>query len=99
MSTGGNPDFPQCVESWVVSINLLDTNTCSSFYQREDTGRSIKDCWDSPDAPALSTCSNADIFRRINAMLDNSLDFSGVCTTPVTKSKRDILPGDVFGWV
>ena len=32
-------------------------------------------------------------------MLDNSLDFSGVCTTPVTKSKRDILPGDVFGWV
>ncbi|KAK2539134.1 Cpeb1 [Columba livia] len=24
-------------------------------------------------------------------MLDNSLDFSGVCTTPVTKSKRDIL--------
>lgn len=68
-------------------------------YQKEDTGRSIKDCWDSPDAPALSTCSNADIFRRINAMLDNSLDFSGVCTTPVTKSKRDVLPGDVFGWV
>lgn len=32
-------------------------------------------------------------------MLDNSLDFSGVCTTPVTKSKRDILQGDVFGWV
>lgn len=29
-------------------------------------------------------------------MLDNSLDFSGVCTTPVTKSKRDILQGDVF---
>lgn len=27
-------------------------------------------------------------------MLDNSLDFSGVCTTPVTKSKRDILPGE-----
>jgi len=68
------------------------------FYQKEDTERSIKDCWDSPDTPALSTCSNADTFRRINAILDNSLDFSGVCTTPVTKSKRDILPGDVFGW-
>ncbi|XP_014817101.1 PREDICTED: cytoplasmic polyadenylation element-binding protein 1 isoform X1 [Calidris pugnax] len=25
-------------------------------------------------------------------MLDNSLDFSGVCTTPIRKSKRDILP-------
>lgn len=81
----------------VVSTSLLDMNT--SFFQKEDTGRSIKDCWDSPDAPALSTCSNADIFRQINAMLDNALDFSGVCTTPVTKSKRDILPGDVFGWV
>lgn len=32
-------------------------------------------------------------------MLDNSLDFSGVCTTPVAKSKRDILPGDVMGCV
>ncbi|XP_065497666.1 cytoplasmic polyadenylation element-binding protein 1 isoform X2 [Caloenas nicobarica] len=62
-----------------------------AFPPKEDTGRSIKDCWDSPDAPALSSCSNADIFRRINAMLDNSLDFSGVCTTPVTRSKRDIL--------
>lgn len=31
-------------------------------------------------------------------MLDNSLDFSGVCTTPVTKSKCDILPGDGLGW-
>lgn len=28
-------------------------------------------------------------------MLDNSLDFSGVCTTPITKSKREALPGDV----
>ncbi|XP_072201745.1 cytoplasmic polyadenylation element-binding protein 1 isoform X3 [Excalfactoria chinensis] len=25
-------------------------------------------------------------------MLDNSLDFSGVCTTPITKSKHDVLP-------
>lgn len=30
-------------------------------------------------------------------MLDNSLDFSGVCTTPVTKSKCDTLPGDGGG--
>ncbi|PKU34014.1 hypothetical protein llap_15682 [Limosa lapponica baueri] len=67
--------------------------------KKEDTGRSIKDCWDSPDAPALTTCSNADIFRQINAMLDNSLDFSGVCTTPIRKSKRDILPGNALGCV
>ncbi|NXG45144.1 CPEB1 protein, partial [Psilopogon haemacephalus] len=64
-------------------------------YQKEDPGRSIKDCRDSPDAPALSTCSNADIFRQINAMLENSLDFSGVCTTPATKSKRDVPPADL----
>lgn len=30
-------------------------------------------------------------------MLDNSLDFSGVCTTPVTKSKGDTLPGNGGG--
>uniref|UniRef100_A0A8C3FET0 Cytoplasmic polyadenylation element binding protein 1 n=1 Tax=Chrysemys picta bellii TaxID=8478 RepID=A0A8C3FET0_CHRPI len=63
-----------------------------AFPLKEDIGRTTKDCWDSPDAPALSTCSNADIFRRINAMLDNSLDFSGVCTTPITKGRRDLLP-------
>ncbi|RLW03798.1 hypothetical protein DV515_00006227 [Chloebia gouldiae] len=63
-----------------------------AFPPKEDPVRSLKDCWDSPNASALSTCSNADIFRRINAMLDNSLDFSGVCTTPVTKSKCDTLP-------
>ncbi|KAJ8249297.1 hypothetical protein GJAV_G00233290 [Gymnothorax javanicus] len=48
------------------------------------------DRWDS-DSPALSTCSNADIFRRMNNMLGNSLDFTGVCTTPITKGKRDQL--------
>uniref|UniRef100_A0A8D0EBU1 Cytoplasmic polyadenylation element binding protein 1 n=2 Tax=Salvator merianae TaxID=96440 RepID=A0A8D0EBU1_SALMN len=42
--------------------------------------------------PALTTCSNADIFRQINAMLGNSLDFSGVCTTPITKERRELLP-------
>ncbi|KAA8595743.1 hypothetical protein FQN60_011034 [Etheostoma spectabile] len=48
---------------------------------------------DSPDSesPALSTCSNADIFRRMNTMLGNALDFSGVCTTPNTKGKPDLL--------
>ncbi|KAK2524614.1 Cpeb1, partial [Columba guinea] len=71
--------------------NHIESDPFCCKKRKEDTGRSIKDCWDSPDAPALSSCSNADIFRRINAMLDNSLDFSGVCTTPVTKSKRDIL--------
>ncbi|XP_066557812.1 cytoplasmic polyadenylation element-binding protein 1a isoform X2 [Amia ocellicauda] len=50
----------------------------------------VHDHWDS-DAPALSTCSNADIFRRMNTMLGNSLDFTGVCTTPITKGKRDNL--------
>uniref|UniRef100_A0A3Q3FRX2 Cytoplasmic polyadenylation element binding protein 1a n=1 Tax=Labrus bergylta TaxID=56723 RepID=A0A3Q3FRX2_9LABR len=49
---------------------------------------------DSPDSasPALSTCSNADIFRRMNTMLGNALDFTGVCTTPNnTKGKPDLL--------
>ncbi|XP_066509964.1 cytoplasmic polyadenylation element-binding protein 1-like isoform X2 [Hoplias malabaricus] len=46
--------------------------------------------WDS-DTPALSTCSNADIFRRMNTMLGNSLDLTGVCTTPSAKTKRDSL--------
>ncbi|XP_061617268.1 cytoplasmic polyadenylation element-binding protein 1-like isoform X3 [Phyllopteryx taeniolatus] len=49
---------------------------------------------DSPDSdsPALSTCSNADIFRRINTMLGNALDLTGVCTTPNnTKGKADLL--------
>ncbi|MGH0133032.1 UNVERIFIED_CONTAM: hypothetical protein FKN15_035398 [Acipenser sinensis] len=47
--------------------------------------------WES-DAPALSTCSNADLFRRMNTMLGNSLDFTGVCTTPLNKGRRDHLP-------
>ncbi|KAM9825052.1 cytoplasmic polyadenylation element-binding protein 1-like isoform 2-T2 [Syngnathus typhle] len=44
------------------------------------------------DSPALSTCSNADIFRRMNTMLGNALDLTGVCTTPnSTKGKADLL--------
>ncbi|XP_049470183.1 cytoplasmic polyadenylation element-binding protein 1 isoform X2 [Panthera uncia] len=57
----------------------------------EEAGR-IKDCWDNQEAPALSTCSNANIFRRINAILDNSLDFSRVCTTPINRGIHDHLP-------
>uniref|UniRef100_UPI00398F468D cytoplasmic polyadenylation element-binding protein 1a isoform X2 n=1 Tax=Pristiophorus japonicus TaxID=55135 RepID=UPI00398F468D len=62
-----------------------------AFSLNDESGRG-QDCWDvlrSTETPALSTCSNADIFRRINAMLDNSLDFTGVCTTPITKGRRD----------
>nr|XP_033776040.1 cytoplasmic polyadenylation element-binding protein 1 isoform X5 [Geotrypetes seraphini] len=62
-----------------------------AFPLKEDIGRT-KDCWNTSETPALSTCSNADIFRRINAMLDNSLDFSGVCTTPITKGRCDHFP-------
>ncbi|XP_072838350.1 cytoplasmic polyadenylation element-binding protein 1 isoform X1 [Pogona vitticeps] len=58
---------------------------------KEGIGKTTKDCWDHSDVPALTTCSNADIFRRINAMLDNSLDFSGVCATPITKERRELL--------
>ncbi|XP_047593528.1 cytoplasmic polyadenylation element-binding protein 1 isoform X8 [Lutra lutra] len=57
----------------------------------EEAGR-IKDCWDNQEAPALSTCSNANIFRRINAILDNSLDFNRVCTTPINRGIHDHLP-------
>uniref|UniRef100_A0A3Q4I794 Cytoplasmic polyadenylation element binding protein 1a n=1 Tax=Neolamprologus brichardi TaxID=32507 RepID=A0A3Q4I794_NEOBR len=45
------------------------------------------------DSPALSTCSNADIFRRMNTMLGNALDFTGVCTTPNTKGKPNLMSG------
>ncbi|TNN58811.1 Cytoplasmic polyadenylation element-binding protein 1 [Liparis tanakae] len=56
-----------------------------------------------PESPALSTCSNADIFRRMNTMLGNALDFTGVCTTSNnnnnnnnnTKGKPDLLCGNV----
>ncbi|XP_048473120.1 cytoplasmic polyadenylation element-binding protein 1 isoform X2 [Rhincodon typus] len=62
-----------------------------AFSLNNESGRG-QDCWDVPsstESPALSTCRNADIFRRINAMLDNSLDFTGVCTTPITKGQRE----------
>uniref|UniRef100_A0AAY4DNR0 RRM domain-containing protein n=1 Tax=Denticeps clupeoides TaxID=299321 RepID=A0AAY4DNR0_9TELE len=56
-----------------------------AFSLKEDLR--LSDCWHS-DTPALSTCSNKDIFRRMNTMLGNSLDLTGVCTTPVTKRSR-----------
>ncbi|XP_070086524.1 cytoplasmic polyadenylation element-binding protein 1 isoform X8 [Equus asinus] len=62
-----------------------------AFPLEEEAGR-VKDCWDSQEAPALSTCSNANIFRRINAILDNSLDLSRVCTTPINRGIHDRLP-------
>ncbi|XP_029614292.1 cytoplasmic polyadenylation element-binding protein 1a isoform X2 [Salmo trutta] len=49
---------------------------------------------------ALPTCSNGDIFRRINNMLGNSLDLTGVCTTPTNHKGEpvhhlsDLLDGD-----
>uniref|UniRef100_A0A8C2GZL1 Cytoplasmic polyadenylation element binding protein 1b n=1 Tax=Cyprinus carpio TaxID=7962 RepID=A0A8C2GZL1_CYPCA len=52
----------------------------------------LLNCLDS-DIPALSTCSNADAFSRMNTMLGNSLDLSGVCTTPTAKCKRDPFNG------
>ncbi|KAK7912555.1 hypothetical protein WMY93_012766 [Mugilogobius chulae] len=60
-----------------------------AFSLRNDSHRP-----ESPDSesPALSTCSNADIFRRMNTMLGNALDLTGVCTTPNTaKGKPDLL--------
>ncbi|KAG9260838.1 cytoplasmic polyadenylation element-binding protein 1 isoform X2 [Astyanax mexicanus] len=61
-------------------------------FSLRDNPRSLNR-WDS-DTPALSTCSNADIFRRMNTMLGNSLDLTGVCTTPSAKTKRDSLIGN-----
>nr|XP_031547672.1 cytoplasmic polyadenylation element-binding protein 1 isoform X1 [Vicugna pacos] len=68
------------------------TRLAASPTSREEEAGRIKDCWDNQEAPALSTCSNANIFRRINAMLDNSLDFSRVCTTPINRGIHDHLP-------
>ncbi|XP_042332568.1 cytoplasmic polyadenylation element-binding protein 1 isoform X7 [Sceloporus undulatus] len=31
-------------------------------------------------------------------MLDNSLDFNGVCATPITKERRELLPGSFFNF-
>lgn len=46
------------------------------------------------ESPALSTCSNATVFRRMNTLLGNALDFTGVCTTPNNvREKPDLLCG------
>ncbi|XP_051919128.1 cytoplasmic polyadenylation element-binding protein 1-like isoform X2 [Hippocampus zosterae] len=60
-----------------------------AFSLRNDTRRPASP---DSDSAALSTCSNADIFRRMNTMLGNALDLTGVCTTPNnTKGKADLL--------
>ncbi|KAL2088876.1 hypothetical protein ACEWY4_015775 [Coilia grayii] len=61
---------------------------CSFPSQRDDP--SILNRWES-EAPAMSTCSNASIFRRMNSMLGNSLDLTGVCNTPGNRGRRDPL--------
>ncbi|XP_023694020.1 cytoplasmic polyadenylation element-binding protein 1 isoform X2 [Paramormyrops kingsleyae] len=71
-------------EALLCSLPFISTMAFS--LQKDDLG--VQDRWDT-ESPALSSCSNADVFRRMNTMLGNSLDFTGVCTTPVTKAKRD----------
>ncbi|TSK19990.1 Cytoplasmic polyadenylation element-binding protein 1 [Bagarius yarrelli] len=61
----------------------------AALHAQRDNPRALNR-WDT-ETPALSTCSNADIFRRMNNMLGNSLDLTGVCTTPSAKSKRDSM--------
>ncbi|XP_063044029.1 cytoplasmic polyadenylation element-binding protein 1 isoform X2 [Engraulis encrasicolus] len=57
-----------------------------AFSLRDDP--SILNRWDS-EATAMSSCSNANIFRRMNSMLGNSLDLTGVCNTPGSRGRRD----------
>ncbi|XP_048119572.1 cytoplasmic polyadenylation element-binding protein 1 isoform X2 [Alosa alosa] len=63
-------------------------NSTMAFSLRDEP--TIHNRWES-EAPALSTCSNANIFRRMNSMLGNSLDLTGVCNTPGGKGRRDPL--------
>ncbi|XP_038873909.1 cytoplasmic polyadenylation element-binding protein 1a [Salvelinus namaycush] len=68
-----------------------------AFSLKEDLR--LHDHWHT-GSQTLPTCSNGDIFRRINNMLGNSLDLTGVCTTPTNhKGERvhhlsDLLDGD-----
>ncbi|CAL9702256.1 unnamed protein product [Knipowitschia caucasica] len=59
-----------------------------AFSLRSESHR--PECSD-PESAALSTCSNADVFRRMNTMLGNALDLTGVCTTPNTTKGKDLL--------
>ncbi|XP_019742574.1 cytoplasmic polyadenylation element-binding protein 1 isoform X3 [Hippocampus comes] len=58
-----------------------------AFSLRNDTRRPASP---DSDSAALSTCSNADIFRRMNTMLGNALDLTGVCTTPNNTKESDL---------
>lgn len=65
----------------------------SSLFPQRNNSRGVSDILDS-DSPALSTCSNADIFRTMNTMLGNALDLTGVCTTPTgPRARMDLLSG------
>ncbi|XP_013857064.1 cytoplasmic polyadenylation element-binding protein 1 isoform X4 [Austrofundulus limnaeus] len=44
------------------------------------------------ESPALSTCSNADIFRRMNTMLGNALDFTEESDRAAVGSRRMLFP-------
>lgn len=79
-----------------MSVSLIGGELWPLFFsQRNDARRP-----ENPDteSPALSTCSNADIFRRMNSILGNALDFTGVCSTPNSSSKQkpDLLCGDLL---
>ncbi|CAB1323611.1 unnamed protein product [Coregonus sp. 'balchen'] len=55
--------------------------------QKEDLR--LHDHWHT-GSQALSTCSNGDVFRRMNTMLGNSLDLTGVCTTPTNHKGNSV---------
>ncbi|KAJ7998318.1 hypothetical protein DPEC_G00221450 [Dallia pectoralis] len=63
-----------------------------AFTLKED----LHDHWQ-PGSKVMSTCSNADVFRRINTMLGNSLDLTGVCTTPTDLTGVCTTPTDFTG--
>lgn len=84
----------QSAEEKVCYFLFLSVMLLFSVSSQRDNPRALN-LWDS-ETPALSTCSNADIFRRMNTMLGNSLDLTGVCTTPSAKTKRDSLIGNLL---
>ncbi|CAB1455258.1 unnamed protein product, partial [Pleuronectes platessa] len=97
----GNPTFvqPKNTDLFLLHVSPLGFHLVLNFFsffssllstpQRNESRRPESP---DPECPALSTCSNADIFRRMNTMLGNALDFTGVCTTPSSaKGKPDLL--------
>uniref|UniRef100_A0A668A9W8 Cytoplasmic polyadenylation element binding protein 1a n=1 Tax=Myripristis murdjan TaxID=586833 RepID=A0A668A9W8_9TELE len=78
--------------SLAFSVCFIQDATHLKYHDPHDPRGAATDRWD-PESPALSTCSNADIFRRMNTMLGNALDFTGVCTahSGSSKGKRELL--------